>query len=709
MRQVLQATRGGLTRVADVPEPGLRRGCVLVRTEWSLISAGTERLIIDLAGKSLVGKARARPDLVKKTLEKMRREGLMATYRAVSGRLSGDVPLGYSAAGRVIAVGEGVTGLAVGDRVACAGAGYANHAEVLCVPRNLTARVPEGVSARHAATATLGAIALHGVRTTEVRLGEIVVVIGLGLLGQMAVQMLAAAGARVVAVDLDATRATLAASLGAEVVVSGGDDPEPAIRGLTGGHGADAALVCAGSASSEPLALAARLCRRGGVITLVGATGMDLDRRAFYERELRLRMSTSYGPGRYDPEYEEKGLDYPYPYVRWTEGRNLGAILDLVRSGRLCLDPLLTHTFPIEEAATAYQLVRGESDEAFLGILLEYDAETALPAPATGVAAPGTNGDVRVGLVGAGQFASAVLLPALHGNGRVALTAVATASGATASAVARRFGISRTESSAEAILTANDIDAVAVLTRHDSHAELVAAALRAGKACFVEKPLAIRPEGLALVEDAMRERPGLVCVGFNRRFAPSVVALRKDLDARTSPLHARYRVNAGRLPPTHWTLDPDIGGGRILGEACHFIDLLAFVIGAAVTRVQAEPLGDDGAAILLRFADGSTAALDYLSGGAPGLPKETLDVHWEGSSWLLDDFRDLSRVAGGKPERVWRGPQDKGHGAELAAFVAAVADGGESPVPFESAVSATRASLAVLEAMRTGSAVDLSR
>jgi polar amino acid transport system substrate-binding protein len=704
LKQVLQAAGGGSTRVADVPPPAVRRGGVLVRTEWSLISAGTERLVIDLATKSLVGKARARPDLVKKTLDKLRREGLVATYRAVAGRLAGDVPLGYSAAGRVIAVGDGVTGIAVGDRVACAGAGYANHAEVLSVPVNLTARIPPELDARHACAATLGAIALHGVRVTDVRLGEVVVVIGLGLLGQMAVQFLRASGARVVGIDLDPERARLAQELGAEVVVAG-DDPDPVIRGMTDGHGADAAIVCAGSESSDPLALAATLCRRRGVVTMVGATGMDLDRRVFYPNELTLRMSTSYGPGRYDAQYEEKGIDYPYPYVRWTEGRNLGAVLDLVARGDVRLDSLLTHEFKIDDAESAYQLVTGERREPFLGILLRYDPERAIAASAaTGAPAPAAPG-ARIGLVGAGQFASAVLLPALRSSG-AAFQAVTTASGATADAVGRSFRFAEIAPSPDAVMESDDVDAVVIATRHDSHAMLVAASLRAGKPCFVEKPLAITREGLDDVLAAMEDRPGLVCVGFNRRFAPGIVALQERLRARTSAFHARYRINAGRLPDGHWTLDPEVGGGRVLGEVCHFVDLLAFLAGAAVTRVQCEPIGDDGICATLRFAEGSTATLDYLSNGASTVPKEHLDLHWEGTSFVVDDFRDVTEHAGGKPRRLWRGAQDKGHGAEIAAWVEAVRSGGSSPVPFGDAVEATRTTFAMLESLRTGGAVD---
>lgn len=708
MRQVVQAVKGGRTRVADVPAPGLRAGGVLVRTRWSLISAGTEKLIIDLAGKSLVGKARARPDLVKKTIEKVKREGVVATYRAVAGRLSGDIPLGYSAAGEVLAVGHGVTGLAPGDRVACAGAGYANHAEILSVPRNLCARVPEGVDLRFAASATLGAIALHGVRTCDARLGETVVVVGLGLLGQLAVQMLRASGVRVVAVDRDPARAALAKRLGADVAVGGDDDPAPAVRGLTGGHGADAVLVCAGSDSSEPVSLAASLCRRRGAVVVVGAVGMDLDRRTFYEKELSLRMSTSYGPGRYDPLYEERGLDYPYSYVRWTEGRNLGAYLDLVAKGAIDLGPLCTHEFPIEEGDAAYALVTGERREPFLGILLRYDGDVAAAtAPVDPPRAPARTGGVRIGVIGAGLFGTAVLLPALKSASGVKLTAISTAGGATADAVKRNFGFDRVASGPDDVTGAPDVDAVVVATRHDSHASLVAAALAAGKPCFVEKPLAIRPEQLAEVVAAMSAKPGLVCVGFNRRFAPAVVELRKLLASRTSPLHARYRVNAGAIPANHWTRDPEIGGGRIVGEACHFVDLLAFVAGSRIATVYAERIGDDGAVLVLRFADGSTATLDYVTAGDASIPKEHLDVHWEGTSFVLDDFRSLTRHAGGKKRDVWSGSQDKGHAAEIAAWVRAVVAGEASPVPFDEAVAATEATFAALDSIATGAAVDL--
>lgn len=717
MKQVLQAVRGGGTRVAEVPPPGLRPGGVLVRTRWSLLSAGTERLVIDLAEKSLVGKAVARPDLVRKTIEKVRREGVAATWRTVSGRLAGDVPLGYSAAGEVLAVAEGVDGLRVGDRVACAGAGFANHAEVLSVPRNLCARVPDGVDLRHACAATLGAIALHGVRTADLRIGETAVVVGLGMLGQLTVQMLRASGVRVVAVDRDAARAELARSLGAVVATGGTDDPSAAVLGLTGGHGADAAIVCAASESSAPLALGASLCRRRGVVVLVGAMPVEVERRLLYEKELTLRMSTSSGPGRYDPTYEERGVDYPYAHVRWTEGRNLAAVLDLVQRGDLRLDPLLTHDFPIERAEDAYALVRGERTEPFLGILLRYDAEAPerrpLPEPPAAAPPRARKDSVRLGVVGAGQFGVGVLLPAFRSAGGVTFEAVATAGGATAEAVRRTFSFRRTAPSPEDALGADDVDLAVVLTRHDSHAALVREALRRGKPCFVEKPLAIRRDDLVAVAEAAAASPApWVCVGFNRRFAPATAALRKALGdprgGRTGPLHMTYRVNAGALPAGHWTLDPEVGGGRIVGEACHFVDLAAFLAGARVVRVQAERLPDDGAVALLRFGDASTATIEYVTTGDPALGKERLEVHAAGTSFLLDDFRSLVRVRNARRTEVWRGAQDKGHRTEAREVVRALREGLPPPVPFDEAVAATDATFAILESISLGAAVDLA-
>lgn len=709
MRQVLQSIHGGQTRLADVPEPSLRDGGVLVRTHYSLISAGTERMIIDLASKSLVGKARERPDQVRKVIEKVRRDGLVATWRAVKGRLSDDLPLGYSAAGTVVEVGRRVSDLAVGQAVACAGAGYATHSEFLFVPRNLCAPVPAGVELRYASMATLGAIALQGVRTADLRLGEVAVVLGLGLLGQLAVQFLRASGVRVVGLDLDPARVELALRFGAEAASTDVGAVGRAVSGMTGEQGADAVVVCAATDSSAPLATAAELCRKRGVVSLVGAVGMELDRRTWYAKELQLRMSTSYGPGRYDPRYEEGGIDYPYPLVRWTEGRNLGAFLQLVADGSLDLDPLLTHEFAIDAAEEAYSIVTGERAEPHLGIVLRYpEGELAPSARSADAPAQGTDGRVAIGCVGAGTFAKSVLLPALRSDDRVSLRSVATSSGGSADAVRSTFGFETMVSDAEQVLGDAAVDAVLVLTRHDSHARLVVAALEAGKPVFVEKPLALTPAELDTVEAAMAERPGLVCVGFNRRFAPATEALVDALGKRHVACHATYRVHAGALPDTHWTRDPDVGGGRVVGECCHFVDLLLHVVGARVVRVRAERVGADGVAGLFWFEDGSTAVLEYLTGAAPSLPKERLEVHGQGSTLVLDDFRLLERHGRGRPEKLWSGAQDKGHREELRRFVTAVRDGGTSPVPFDEAVHASWATFALLRSLSDGTSVELA-
>lgn len=709
MKQVLQVIHGGKTRLADVPEPSLRDGGVLVRTHYSLISAGTERMIIDLAGKSLLGKARERPDHVRKVVEKVRRDGLTATWRAVKGRLSDDLPLGYSAAGEVVEVGRRVDDLSVGRRVACAGAGYATHSEFLFVPRNLCAPVPESVSNRHAAMATLGAIALQGVRTADLRLGEVGVVLGLGLLGQLSVQFLRASGVRVVAVDLDPSRVELARGFGAEAATTDAAEAARIVGAMTRGHGADAVIVAAATSSNGPLATAADLCRKRGVVSLVGAVGMELDRRVWYAKELRLLMSTSYGPGRYDPRYEEGGIDYPYSLVRWTEGRNLSAFLQLAAEGALDLDPLITHEFGIDEAEAAYGIVTGETKEPHLGILLGYplDGDQRSPTRAERPRAGGTQGKVGIGMLGAGAFAKGVLLPALAGDGRVRFANLVTSSGGSAAAVQQTYGFAAVAADAAEVVDDPGVDAVLVLTRHDSHAELVQRALAAGKPCFVEKPLALVPDELSAVEQAMAERPGLVCVGFNRRFAPSVLRLRDALSVRKGAAHASYRVHAGALPADHWTRDPDIGGGRVVGECCHFVDLLIHVVGKRAVRVRAERVGEDGIAALLWFEDESTATLEYLTAAAPSLPKERLEVHWSGRSYVLDDFRSLQVLGGGKPRKLWSGAQDKGHRTEMQRFVDAVVEGGPSPVPFDEAVHASWVTFGLEEAIRTGTSIEV--
>lgn len=711
MKQVAQAVHGGGTRVVETPVPALRPGGVLVRTAFSLVSPGTERMIVDLAGKSLVGKARSRPDQVRKVFAKIRTDGVLPVLAAVRARLEGEMPLGYSAAGRVVAVGEGVGDLRVGQEVACAGAGYACHAEVLFVPRNLVAPVPRGLPLRHAAAATLGAIALQGVRRAEVVIGERVGVVGLGLLGLITVQILRSAGCRVLAFDLDPARTALAKELGAEIALMPGEgDAAEIARGFGGGHGLDAVIVTAASESSEPAILAARLCRLGGRVVIVGAVGMDLPRNLFYERELDLRLARSYGPGRYDPAYEERGLDYPYPYVRFTEGRNLEDFLALLGRGEVDVAPLLTHEYGIEEGEAAYDFLMGEEGRSALGLLFHY--------PAADEGAPGDAArrvelaarrrprpaELGVALVGAGAFARSVLLPALRAAPGVVPTGVVTATGLSGISAGRAGSFQYATTRFEDVLADEATAAVVIAVRHREHARLAAAALRAGKDVFVEKPLALTREELAEVEAAVAETGRLLFVGFNRRFAPAAQAFRDAFRGRSGPLQMVYRINAGPLPPEHWTRDREEGGGRILGEVCHFADFLGFLAGASPEEVAAAALPEDGVTATIRYADGSVGTILYSVNGDPALGKERIEAFAGGTSAVLDNFRRVEIASGGRVRRR-KFSSGKGHREEIRAFVEACRTGKPSPLPAAAAAESTRATFAILESVARGGPV----
>jgi predicted dehydrogenase len=680
VKQVVQIPKTGDVEVVDVPPPQLRPGGALVLTRASLISRGTERSKIELGKASLLGKARARPDLARQVVQKARDDGLRATYRTVSTRLATPVPLGYSSSGVVLEVASDCAGVAPGDLVACAGGGYANHAEVNFVPQNLLARVPEGVTAAQAAYGTIGAIALHSLRRAHVSLGERVAVIGLGLVGLLVVQLARAAGGRVLATDLDPEACAAARRLGADRVVERGDSIEAAAEAFTDGHGVDAALVCAATASSDPVDLASSLSRDRGRVVIVGDVGLDVPRGPFYEKELELRLSRSYGPGRYDPSYEEHGHDYPIGYVRWTEQRNVAEFLRLVGQGLVDVDALTTQRFPIEQAADAYALIAeggpaGDSERT-VGVVLEYTGEK--PAQPTIQLAPSrraTSGPVGVGLIGAGNFATRVLLPALSSDDRVRLVGVCTAGGTTAGQVGERFGFAYATSDPAAIIGDDDVDAVVVATRHDSHAALAAQGLRAGKAVFCEKPLATTWPGLEEVAAAYRFGAGPLVVGFNRRFSPLVRELLEGLPSGV-PRAILCRVNAGPLPDGHWANDPVAGGGRIVGELCHFLDLACRIAEERPVRVSAEKLGTadassltDSVVVHVAFANGSVGSLQYLANGDPALDKERIEVFAGGVVAVIDDFRSLEIVRAGKRSvRKARG-QNKGHREELRAFV----------------------------------------
>ena len=699
MKQVLQSYRTGELTVADVPAPGLEPGCLLVLTAASLVSAGTDRGTLELAQKSLLGKARERPDLVRKVLDRLARDGLLATGKAVLGKLDQPIPLGYSCAGEVVAVGEGVEGFAVGDRVACAGAKVANHAELNLVPASLCARVPEAVDDETAAFVTLGAVALHGLRQAQPTLGETFAVIGLGLVGQLAVQLLKANGCAVLGVDLDSVKIELARRLGADAAVLRGGDVAGAARALTAGRGVDGVLICAATPSSDPIALAGELCRDRARVVAVGAVGMEVPRRPWFDKELTLLQSRSYGPGRYDPAYEERGQDYPLGYVRWTEGRNLEAFLALCAKGLVRTAPLVTHRFPIEQADLAYQVVARERPVA---VLLTYP-RVARPARTVQLSPPTPrSGAVRVAVLGAGAFAAGTLVPQLAAAG-ARLVGIASARGASARHLATRFGFERATTDADELVRDPDLDAVYILTRHSQHAAQAVRALAAGKHVFVEKPPALDEAGLAALLTAARASGRLLVPGYNRRFAPLALELRQHFAARRSPLVMQVRVNAGPLPEDHWLRDPR-EGGRLVGEACHFVDLCAWLCGALPVSVYALGTGDDFA-LTLRFGDGSIATIAYLASSDASAGKERVEVLGDGAWGLLDDFRRLELRRGGARTAARGRLQDKGHRAETAAFLAAVQAGGPSPISLDELAATSRATFAALESLRSGEPV----
>ncbi len=715
MKQVLQETQGEI-EIAEVPAPQLLPGCVLVRVASSLVSAGTERAGLAFASKNLLSKAAARPDLVRDLLNKVRRDGLFAAIQVARSRLERPLAVGYSSAGTVIAVSPEVSDIRVGDRVACAGAGYAIHAELACVPRLLVAKIPEpSVSFDEAAFTTVGAVALHGIRTGKCKLGDLVAVIGLGLLGQLTVQLLKAAGCRVVGFDIAHDRVELARRLCADAACASREAFRDLCLQGSGGTGVDSVLITAETASSDPVNLAAEIARDRGIVVAVGTVGMDIDRQLYYAKELDFRISRSYGPGRYDTAYEQKGRDYPIGYVRWTETRNMEAFLHLLASDKLRLKPLITHRFPIDSARSAYELISGKTSEAYLAVLLTYPGDYHA-APCTDlIQSPRHRGGsaVTVSILGAGNFAGSTLLPALRKLEGVDFRGVCTASGLHARHAGTKFGFQYCTTSERQILDDPQCTAVVIATRHHLHARQVLSALKAGKHVLCEKPLCLREDELADILRTCKARvpAPILMVGFNRRFAPMALRLKSFFSEIHEPLAMNYRVNAGQLPPDHWVNDPEQGGGRIVGELCHFVDLLSFVSGSLPTEVYARGLRGSGVysnsnvAVMIDFANGSQATLNYLANGDRAFSKERLEVFGGGSTAALDDFRRLELVQHGRRKvmrSVWR--QDKGHVAELQAFVEAVRNGGESPIAIEDIVATTLTTFRIQQSLATGEA-----
>ncbi len=723
MKQLLQNLRNGETTVVEVPIPSPQAGEALVHTAASLVSAGTERMLVEFAEKSLVGKARSRPDLVRQMLDKARREGVLSTIEAAFNRLDQPIPLGYSSAGTIVKLGPGLQGFQVGQRVACAGGNYAVHAEYACVPKNLLALIPEEVDFEAAAFTTLGAIALHGFRQTGAQLGERVAIIGLGLLGLLSVGIVRAAGCKVLGVDLDPRRVALAQQMGATAVSRA--QAEESARVFSQGRGCDAILICADTPSSDPVELAGALARDRASVVAVGAVGLQIPRKIYYEKELTFLNSRSYGPGRYDPAYEEGGQDYPIGFVRWSEGRNLQAVLELMASGQLDVHRLISHRFPIERAPEAYQLITGKQDEPFLGVLLTYAEQAAdlpesetlpIQVPASAPAHPIKR--VRLGILGAGNFASSVMLPALSKVSGLDLIGIASASGTNAQHAAQRFGFQYACSDERRILSDEQINTVAILTRHNLHARQVLAALEAGKHVFCEKPLSLNAKELQAIHEQLSatgdSQAPLLMVGFNRRFAPLAQRLMAFFSGRNEPLAAYYRVNAGYLPPTHWLHDPVQGGGRIIGEGCHFVDFLTFLVGTTPVSVSAQALPDggryreDNAVLTFTFADGSLGTVSYLANGDKSFPKERVEVFASGRVAVLDDFRSLELVQDGRRQKISAGlRQDKGHLSEWKAFTAALQTGGPPPIPYEHLWGVTQATFCAVQSLRSGQRVDI--
>jgi len=712
MKALLHDSRSGQLRLVEVPTPELRPDGILVQTHFSAISSGTELAKLDTGEKSLLGKAFARPDVVRKVLTVAREEGIASAYQKVQSRLDSLTSLGYSCSGIVLAVGEGVSEFQPGDRVACAGAGFANHCEVNFIPRNLAVRVPLEVPLEAACLTTIGAIAMQGLRQSQVVFGETVAVIGAGLVGVLTIQLARAAGCRVIALDIDARRAEFAQTMGAHLALVVGDSRNAELVEQYTGHGADVVVITASTPSSDPIDLAADLIRDRGRIVVVGDVGLGVSRRKAYAKELAVVLSRSYGPGRYDVQYEEKGIDYPIGYVRWTEQRNMQAFVDFLATDAIDVTRLLQIRHPLCDAEKAYSQLR---DQGGYTAIIEFSPEDSVSRGASATVRPDVSRSsaterLRVSCIGAGSFACDVVFPYLSGphlsgSRGVSLESVATSSGISAESARARFGFARTQTPAQ-LLQDPATDAVFVLSRHDSHARYVMEALGQHKPVFVEKPLASNRLQLSEIERAFKagQQQGgspFVMVGFNRRFAPLTRELRKFFGSRRESMLVHIRVNAGHLSPEHWTHE---AGGRIVGEFCHFVDWARFVIGSPIKSVQAAALPNgtryrqDNVSATLRFQDGSIANLLYLANGDKAVAKEYFEVFCEGAVARLEDFRTLSLTRNGKTKQT-KLKRDKGHRYQFESTLEAIRSGGPAPISFQELVEVTETTFAIHEAI----------
>jgi len=693
MKQLLQNVKEGRAEVVEVPVPAIKPGHILVKNFTSVVSSGTERMVVEFAEKNLLMKAKSRPDLVKQILDKAQREGVVQTIQSALNRLDTPMALGYSSAGEVVLVGDGIEGIVPGDRVACAGSGYASHAEYVLIPKNLFAKIPENVNYEEAAFSTLGAISLHGFRLASPQLGEKVAIIGLGLLGLMMVDICQAAGLKVFGIDLDDTRVEMAKKKG--VVASSRELAHDLGMNFSDNLGFDVIFICADTKSNDPVDLAGMLARDKGTVVAVGAVGLEIPRKQYYEKELTFLISRSYGPGRYDQEYEENGKDYPYGYVRWTEGRNLSAILELISSKQLDVKSLITHRFQIEEGGKAYETITGKNLDNFLGVVIQYP-ENKIESSSNRIVKLSNEPDninidkIRIGVLGAGLYAGAVFLPIIQKSSSIERLGICSAKGLNAKQLAHKFNYKFACSDENQIFESNDINTVVILTRHNDHARQIIRGLELGMNIYCEKPIGISIEELLKIKGAFENSRSTLMVGFNRRFSPFIQKTKEFLNKSPEPKRIHYRVNAGLLPLNHWLHDHNQGGGRIIGEGCHFIDLCLFLAESrpvSVHTVGLPNLGkykDDNVIITIKFEDGSIATIDYLANGDKSVEKESLEIFSGGRVIQLLDYRKLILVTHGKRSIFHsRLRQDKGHSIAWNEFINSIENKKQSPIPFE--------------------------
>ncbi len=717
MKQIVQNMKSGETQIVDIPVPIIQPGFLLIRTAASLVSAGTERMLVSFAEKNLLGKAQSRPDLMKQVVEKAKREGILTTLNAAFNRLDQPITLGYSSAGTVMQVGEGVDGFKPGDRVVCAGGSYAVHAEYALVPKNLAAHLPKEVKFESGAFATIGAIALNGIRLANPQVGEMSAVIGMGLLGLLTAQILTASGCDVIGMDINPERLAFAQKVGIRAETNK-NIKEKFIQ-MTRGRGFDHVFICADTTSNEPVELAGEIARDRANIVAIGAVGMDIPRKQYYEKELTFKIARSYGPGRYDKTYEEIGSDYPIGHVRWTEGRNLEAIVGLLKQNKLEVASLITHRFPIEQAKEAYALITGKQNQNYLGVIITYPEvenqqteKNIITFSSKHISSKSKKLDV--GVIGAGNYANAVFLPTIKKNPHINLLGIISAKGLNAQQSAKKFGFSYADSRIDTILKDEKINLITILTQHADHADLVRKGLQAGKHVYCEKPLAITTKQLEnIIPLFQKKNHPYLTVGFNRRFAPYSVQLKSFFTDRVEPIYAHYRVNAGFIPSSHWLHDPTKGGGRLIGEGCHFIDYMVFLVGQIPESVHTQALPDNGKytrdnfVITMSFPDGSIGTISYLANGNKSVGKEYLEVFCGGKVGILDDFRKLQLFGKTTIKKREYFKQDKGHTSAWDKFVNAVIKNTEAPIPYTELIGTAYVILACDQSMQTGKPINI--